>query len=368
MKTKNIFYTGQNIQQSHHLTGEASLFDLYLSIAEPSKELIQSIHRLIDVKSMGPEAYRKLKTRLPYFIGAEFKDQIRRAQNFLAVHYFVIDLDHCILNLGDEDRLKDQLKEDQRIALMFTSPGSEGLKVVFSLKTPITDTQVFSQFYTAFAQEFAKHYQLENFVDFTTKDASRVCFLSVDPKAYINEDYVEVDAEKYVSIYHLSQKEGQETSDDNSQELNQDTYADILTKLNPKTPKRKKDYYVPEAITSIFSVLKYKALKMGIPIVDHKDISYGKQISFERNQVKAIINLYHGKRGFSVVATNKHQSNDAFAQVCVRFIESVIYQPLVEDIPYMMPINPHAPTGRRIFIILSKKLNSFFFFFISSYF
>ncbi|OYT14617.1 MAG: hypothetical protein B7C24_17355 [Bacteroidetes bacterium 4572_77] len=335
------FYTGQNIQQTAHLTEETTLFDLYMSIVEPSPVLVQSIHSLIEVKSMGPEAYRKLKMRLPYFIGSQFKDNIRRAENFVSAHYFVMDLDHCLIDLDDEEKLKTKFRDDKRIALMFTSPGAEGLKLVFGFKNPIVNTQVFSNFYTAFAQEFAKHYGLEKYVDFSTKDASRICFFSIDPKAYINEEYIAVDADKYVSTFDLLNQEKQEESKEPTPKegLTDDKYADILKKLNPKTPKKKKEYFVPEIIVSVFSVLQNKAKKWGLPIVMHKDISYGKQLIFEKDKVKAIVNLYYGKRGFSIVATNKQGSNERFAEICVRFIESVVYEPEKVEVPYAPTID-----------------------------
>jgi len=335
MKNNMKFYTGQNIQQSSHLTDEVTLFDLYMSIVEPSKDLIKAIHQLVEVKSIGPDAYRKLKTRLPYFIGAQFRDNIRRAENFMSTSYFILDLDHCIIELEDEEKLKNKLREDKRIALMFTSPGGEGLKLVFALQNPITDTQVFSNFYTAFAGEFAKYYELEKYMDFATKDATRVCFFSVDPKAYVNEDSVAVDVEKYISRFDDSEVGDVSKESTNEQgKLTDDKYADILKKLNPKTPKKTKEYYVPEIISTLMHTLSDKAQQWGMPIVDSKDISYGKQLVFERDNIKGVVNLYHGKRGFTIVATNKVGSNEHFSQICARFIEQVVYQPLTNDIPF----------------------------------
>ena len=335
MKKLENFYQGINVQQSSNLLSKLSLFDIYMSITEPNKKLIESIHQLLEIKSLGKEAYRKLKARLPYFIGSSFIDNIRRNEHFIEANWFVIDIDHLLINLEDEEKYKSIFSKDSRVALMFTSPGSEGLKLVFKLKQPITNTKVFSNFYTAFSAEFARHYQMENFLDFTTKDASRVCFFSVDPKAYINENFLAVNVDKYISKYDLlnNDKDPNHTKE-KDETITNDVYANILLKLNPKTPKRKKDYFVPEVLISIMSPIENKARKMGLPITDKKDISYGQQITFTHNQVFSIINLYYGKHGFTVQITNKASSNFKLGEVCKALIEDVIYHNTINQNPF----------------------------------
>jgi len=108
----------------------------------------------------------------------------------------VIDVDHCfdLAELDRENQLKEKLKSDQRIGLMYTSPSGTGLKLVFSISEPLTNSKRFADFYLAFAGKFARQYELEKFVDFKTHDISRISFLNVDLMAYYNPAHIAVDA------------------------------------------------------------------------------------------------------------------------------------------------------------------------------
>jgi hypothetical protein len=343
-----MLFTGNYPQQFNDSLSNISLFDLYMLIAEPSKNLITKIENLQNAKALGPDAYRNLKSKLPYFIGAKFKNNIRKPGEIESINWFTLDLDHILKSIGDEEQIKSKLSKDKRIALMFTSPGGEGLKIVFKLKKALFNTLQYSNFYTAFASEFAKHYELEKYVDFKTKDAARICFLSIDPKAYINEACLEVDPEKYISKYDLfHQTETKLSSNEDKKELNEQTYTDILKKLNPKTPKKQKIYLVPDVLKSVMAPIENKARKMGLQITHIKDISYGQQITFAIQQTISIINLFYGKKGFTIHITNKGQSDEKFGQVCKALIEDVIYS------------NQHIyePLDAKDQIILQSKIN-----------
>ncbi len=323
----NMLFTGKNAQNLNDSLTEISLLDLYVTIAEPDKELIKQIEQLQDIKSLGVDAYRKVKSRLPYYIGAKYLNDYRKPDEFQSIHWFTLDLDHVLNNLGDEEKYKQKLMSDQRIALMFTSPGGEGLKLLFKLSEPLSNTQQYSNFYTAFATTFARHYELESFIDFKTKDASRICFLSVDPKAYLNEDCIAVNTQEYISRFDLlNQPTKGENKVETNGELNDSTYTDILKKLNPKTPKKAKNYIVPDVLRSVMSPIENKARKLEIPVIEKKDISYGQQITFSHKGIITIINLFYGKNGFTVYITNKGDSNEKLGHVCKAIIEDVIYQ------------------------------------------
>lgn len=325
MKTNKLF-TGNHAQHFNDSLTEISLFDLYMLIAEPSQDLILKITQLQEAKILGPDAYRNLKAKLPYFIGTKFKNNIRKPNEIESIHWFTLDLDHIIKNIGDEEAIKEKLATDKRVALMFTSPGSEGIKIVFKLKDAISNTVQYSNFYTAFATEFARHYELEKYVDFKTKDAARICFLSVDPKAYLNEECIDVDPEKYISKYDLFHRLDDEIIEKkDKRELTDDIYTGILKKLNPKSPKKQKVYIVPEVLRSVMAPIENKARKVGLSVIGKKDINYGQQITFAINQTVSIINLFYGKNGFTIHITNKGQSDEKLGTVCKALIEDVIY-------------------------------------------
>ncbi len=269
------------------------------------------------------------KAKLPYFIGAKFENNLKKCDHFIQADWVILDLDNCINSPGDQDRIRKMLKNDKRIALLFVSPGGNGIKLVFRIKTPITNTQQFSNFYTAFTARFARKYKLEDVLDFTTKDATRVCFLSVDKDAFVNEQCKAVDPADYISQYDLlnTNMEIQDKSKNQEGKLTDEIYTEILQKLNPKTNKRKPEVYVPEALQAVVEPIIKQAGKLGIFVDNHIDIQYGKQITFKMENVFSQINLYYGKSGFSVVITAKNGSDRKFGELCKALIENVLYLP-----------------------------------------
>jgi hypothetical protein len=276
------------------------------------------------------KAYNQQKLKLPYFIGARFNDNIRNLKNFIEINWMIIDIDKCFNTIEQEIELKERLKNDSRIHLMFTSPGNQGLKLLYKLETPVTDSVLFSNMYKAFTAELARNYKLADCIDFKTFDVTRVSFLSVDPDVYINNNAVPVTPGDYISKYDLFNKSGSNNSktDKNNrdkQHIDNSVYAEILTKLNPKTPRRKKIIFVPEVLNSVISPIKNFTQKTGLEITEIRDIHYGKKLTFKRGNDFAEINLFYGKNGFTTVISLKRGHHPELAKVAKAIIEKVIY-------------------------------------------
>lgn len=100
-----------------------------------------------------------------------------------------------VLDLDDVDvehvkhKLLNQTKFD--IALMFTSPSGNGVKVVVPSTTVEEHEQVFKMYQRCLKEEF------DLLVDESGKDVSRACFIAYDADVYLNEDYVWRKMEEY---------------------------------------------------------------------------------------------------------------------------------------------------------------------------
>jgi len=164
---KHSLFTGKDIVNSNaDILQPVSLQEVFKQITEPDTSLLKLTAQLAKVMSVDENAYHKLKTRLPYFIGASFKHDLRKTENFLEINWVIVDIDKCFNTLEKEIEMKDLFKKDSRVALMFTSPSNRGLKLVFRLSQPITDSSFYTNFYKAFAAELARHYKLEKYIDF----------------------------------------------------------------------------------------------------------------------------------------------------------------------------------------------------------
>ena len=334
--TEKTLFTGKNVlQSSTDVLEPSSLREIFEQINQPDQSLIELTGRLMQIKSIDENAYHAQKVKLPYFIGARFHENLRHNKNFISIHWMVVDLDKCFDSLDKEIEMKEMFQKDNRIALLFTSPSNEGLKLVFKLKEPITDSALYVNLYKAFTAELARHYKIEKYLDFKTFDVTRVCFLNADAGAYMNENATGIDWKNYLSKYDLlnrnepSKEENKEVED--KQELDDDIYAEILKKLNPKTPKRKKIIFVPEALNSIIQPITNLAVKTGLEVEGVRDINYGKKITFKKNHHFAEINVFYGKNGFTIVISPKRGHHPGLSEVAKALIEKIIFDDVIRQ-------------------------------------
>ncbi len=330
MKKKSLFI-GKDILNSNIDTLQpVSLKELFVQITEPATGLIKLTTQLMKVMSVDEKAYHKQKTKLPYFIGAVFENNLRKTKNFIEINWVIVDIDKCFQTLEKELEMKTILQQDNRIALMFTSPSNLGLKLVFQLSEPIVDSALYTNFYKGFTSELARHYKLEKFIDFKTSDVTRVSFLNADAHAWLNENATLVVWKDYISPYDAFNQEDESINNRQNEEKpkkgpNDDVYAEILQKLNPKTPKRQKMIFVPEVLNSIVRPVTDYATELGLTVKEVRDIHYGKKFVFEKGYDFAEINVFYGKSGFTLVNTPKRGYSPALSEVAQATIEKVLF-------------------------------------------
>ena len=133
---------------------------------------------------------RELKKQLlPYFTFLHFENGIRQSQYFRDVRFVLMDLDHISDRL---DALRDKMRQDPEVFMLFVTPSGGGLKVVFALDRDITSEAEYKRAYQDFRALVKSRYDVEtDDID----DVARACFLSYDPDIYVNESAVRVSIE-----------------------------------------------------------------------------------------------------------------------------------------------------------------------------
>lgn len=320
---------------------------MYQGITQPRGGLQDTIAQLRTLKTMDANAYRKAKTQLPYVVCGSFSPPIRKKENFAWIQHFMLDIDKLSAIDLSVTGLKTLLQKDERIVLMFTSPGNDGIKVLFHLSAKIHDAGYYSHFYKAFAHQFATQYQLHGAMDVVTHDVSRCCFMSYDPDAFYNENAETVDASMYLNPDELFFEEKKNTntnettpdgeqpaaSTENKTEKNppapkadipNDILAQIKYKLNPamaqRSPKQK-NYIQPEQLVESLPALKESLAAVNMQLAETKPIQYGRQLKVTAGPYWAEINLFLGKSGYKAVQTTKTGSHAELARLAQDAIE-----------------------------------------------
>ncbi|HQG68745.1 MAG TPA: CRISPR-associated primase-polymerase type B, partial [Paludibacteraceae bacterium] len=270
---------------------------------------------------------------------------IRRLQNFAYTEYFLFDIDHISEKGLDLNTLKNELKKNENVLLCFVSPSEDGLKVLFQLSDRCYDASLYSIFYKTYLRIFSSQYHLEQVIDKATSDVTRACFISYDREAYFNPDAKPVDLNKYIDQentfeilqlkkkYELREKE-ENKEQKNSQETQQkedvpDEIVDKIKTILKLSTSRKKEptIFVPEELNRIMNALLDYLMNVGIVIKEVRNINYGKKVKAFVGNKEAEINIFYGKRGFSVVQSPRTgtspEMNQLLAELIENFLQSV---------------------------------------------
>lgn len=333
---------GNNIRSIEENLQKVRVDYLYQCIRVPRTDVAEKIARLRIIKGLDAKMYATQKRELPFFVCGMFTPAFRRKENFAYTEYFVLDIDHVQEKGHDLGELKQRLVSDSRVVLCFISPGQDGLKLMFKLKSRCYDAGIYSIFYKLFASMFSKQYNLQQVIDDRTCDVSRACFMSIDPDVYYNPVAELVDWEQIVNeqnpmalFENVKQVEeeqhqlGKESAKDElvSNEPGAETMQRIKSLLNPAGAKKEKikEYFVPGILNDIIGDLKRYIEETGAIVTEIRDISYGKKIGVQVGLKFAEINLFYGKRGFNVVKSPKQgtseELNAVVAELVTAFIE-----------------------------------------------
>jgi hypothetical protein len=306
--------------------------------------------RLRKLAQLDKTAYRSLKTRLPYVVGSVFDGGKRHTQHLLAAHFFIIDIDDCPLNDGT---LQAQICQNESVALLFISPSDQGLKVFFPLDTPCTDAKLYAEAYRAFASRFAEGIRLEGSVDMRTSDAARACFLSHDSNAYFNPMPKAVQWQAYLSTSMLTFDHSNPldaasttvspTDSPPQNPINEVAYQAVLRKINPNAPVRlPKQTHVPELLHQIEPVVREVCQENKLELVQVQPLNFGLKFMVRSGTRSAEVNVFYGKKGFSVVRSPKTGTDPTIADLLYHCIYNLLFPAEAStDTDYTLVVSDH---------------------------
>lgn len=340
METKFSF--GRNITSANELMETVGLADLYGMISKPGTQLSSQQAVLRSVMDLDMDKYRQLKKSLPYFVCASFEPNVRRKENFASTSSFVLDIDHCEREGRQLEDIKAELAADERVAMIFVSPGGCGLKLLFLLDEPCRDTNVYSSFYRKFAGDFAVKHNIADCVDMRTCDVSRACFLAFDPECILNTTAIPVHVGDYADMESVDVfvKDCQETEKamkslavvaGGCADPDRDTMDRIKAKLDTGRRRRqeiKPLVCVPAEVQNIMEGLKGYVEETGAVLYETRAIQYGIKLCFRTATHLAELNLFYGKKGFTVSASPKRgtyaELNGMLAELVRNYIDEAV--------------------------------------------
>lgn len=333
---------GQNIKSRDDRLVKVPVEKIWNALRNPKPATLEKIRQVRQVRTMNQQRYTELKTQLPYIVCGHFTPPYRIGDNFSFTEYFMLDIDHISDKELSVEGLKQRFMKDPRVVLCFVSPSENGLKLLFKLSERCTDKGLYSLFYKNFAKNFARQYNIEQVVDNKTSDVTRACFVSYDPDAYYNPDAEPIelkgcvphdDPTAMLDLKRELEKEEHSIKKDienhGPSEPTDEQMRKIKSLIGPKVNRQQeKLVYVPEQLNEIMDDLRKYITDMGIVINEVKNISYGKKIRTSIGLKQAEVNLFYGKRGFSVVKSPRTGTDEEFNDLMVGVLQAFIIEKL----------------------------------------
>ena len=84
--------------------------------------------------------------------------------------------------------------------------------------------------------------------------------------------------------------------------------------------------FVPEQLNEIIDDLIAFITQTGVEVTEVINISYGKKIRMKMRLKQAEVNLFYGKRGFSVVTSPRTGTDEEFNEIAAQLIDSFLMQ------------------------------------------
>jgi hypothetical protein len=335
-----MIQAGQNIQQKDDLLKKVNIDYLYKCIQSPKPEISALIRQVRMIRTLDIKQYSKIKRSLPYFVCGIFNPPYRRTENFAYINYFILDIDHISekgLNIED---IKNMAQKDERVVMCFLSPSEDGLKIMFKFDEKCYDSGIYSLFYKVFSKQIASEYHIEQVIDTQTCDVCRACFISEDSHIYYNPNAIGVNINAFIDlnnpfevfqiktvaeneiIHHKSAEKDVEKSID----PDTDVILKIKEILNPslKNKMAPPPVFIPRQLEEIMGDLSKYIEDTGVIITDIININYGKKIRFKTSLKTAEVNIFYGKRGFSVVRSPKSGTSEEFNKLMADLIQNFI--------------------------------------------
>lgn len=342
-----MLMAGSTITAPHDALVKVDDRYLYSRLVRPKPEVEAHIRQLRIIANIDPQMYAVQKKALPYIVCGIFSPPFRLKANFAYTDCFILDIDKLRAKGLDLQAVRKKVEQDERVVLSFVSPSGDGLKLLFNLSEPCHDPNLYSIFYKAFAHQFSSQYGLEQAIDSQTCDVSRACFVSVDPDAYYHAEALKVRLNDYIDTsnpltfadqYHAVKKEAKARAYDAEasipfeasvakSEPSDEVMQRIKEQLKLLPEKRPpKEVYVPAVLEETVEELQVYLEQMGLRLTEVVNIQYGKKLKLQASHKLAEINLFYGKRGYSVVISPRTGTDDELNKMVATLIESFVYQ------------------------------------------
>lgn len=305
-------------------------------IKNPDTSFIARISALRSLREIDIRKYANQKRNLPYFILAEFEQDMRRLTHLQKIHGCIFDFDHLPVSNQQAHEVRDRLAADKHIYMSFISPGGDGVKAVCVFDSPIQDSHIYTSVHRNFLEDLAKRYGLKAEADARTHDATRVCFMSYDPELKVNSEFENLPIHAWCNtMYAIPLFD----SPEHTSELSAPEYQKSDKALLPLSPSQEKLRELlnpgsrpiktnPHPDIHELLIFKNALLEQlpvfGLELTETINIQYGIKIKVHSGVRHGEINVFYGKQGFRPVASPRKGTDKELNQALLELAFQIV--------------------------------------------
>ncbi len=304
-------------------------------IRNPSSTLCQESETLTELYQLDPRQYYREIKRLPALICPLFYPPLPNESNFLSASVVAVQFTNLHEKEIQPETLKEKLHREQSVILAWQLPSATEVIALLLLAQPIRDQHLYSVLCRALPIHLARKLHLMDHVFLPS--SSIVTFrwiLAHDPHPLVNPNPTPLDPFSIVDPTTLSVeksiqqqiKQIEEKHRKQEKQLrgpDEATLRKIRALLRDTPTYRRqpfKQVYVPPALKQLMPRLMGFLKEAGLQIVYVRDIHYGQQIQVSSGTRLGEVNLYLGKKGFTVVPTTRSRVDRELSHLLARLI------------------------------------------------
>lgn len=183
---------------------EKELFHILRS--KPSAEHMQAIYQLRDVHRIDVQTAKHIQDELPYMIGCRCNPMSYREENYVWSDHLCLEVPLPILSDPDEYRIwRNKMQSYPGVTMAFLTATGDRLMLIFNLRKPCRDRELFRLFYRLFANAFFDNNKINYIPTHNETDPAKSICLSYDPDTYYCFGVKPINIDDYINQRNIDE-------------------------------------------------------------------------------------------------------------------------------------------------------------------
>lgn len=323
--------------------------DLYKRLrSAPSDEHQHQIEQLRNINQINTTEARQLLGQLPYMVCARFNPMSYRVEQFVWTEHLCLEVPVPSFTSGDDYRAwRSTLIRGSNAAMAFLSATEERLLIIFNLRKPCRDRELFRLFYREFANRFFDQRHIDYIPSHPETDPAKPICIGIDPDTYYCIGVRPVDINEYINAASLdsmhdklqeqrkASKAKKSAPKEKSAPIGDDAMSKIKSILScgKPTANRKSAARINEGLAMMDDKMEELAQYLtegGIQLHDVQLLKAGRKLYLSVGECSIVLNvLFDGDLNAAVHCAQGTDADQRWCGIAQRLVQQFVSQNIV---------------------------------------